>query len=100
MQKIKMILTCFALSVVTTLVILVVNFVQLLFNLYESGVYTTYFGFIVVEIIEDLSGFGFEVRFNSEQLQPIWLTILLIFVFYYLCGFVYFRYKNKGSSKV
>lgn len=99
MQKIKMTLTCFVLSVLATLIILVVNSVQLLFNLYDSGIYTTYFCAIIVEIIEDYAHSGFRVRFNNEQLHPIWLTTLFIFVFYYLCGFLYFRYKNKELLK-
>lgn len=91
MQKIKMIIACFVLSVITTVFILAISFIQLLFNLYDPGIYTTYFESIIIEITEELADFGFIVRFNNEQLLPIWLTILFIFASYYLCGFLYFR---------
>ena len=93
---------CLFLSVLTTSIILVISFVRLLFSLDDvPGVYTTYFGAIMIEIIDDSPDWevGFIARINFEQMYSVWLTIILVFIVFYGCGWIYTKYKDRQALK-
>lgn len=100
MRKIKIIFSCLVASILSTLTILVINFIHLLFTSEEIGYYTTYFGSIFLEINENSPDWDLYMQFglNYDRLQPIWLTILILGIFYYLMSIIYLNIKHKRKS--
>ncbi|SEO01354.1 hypothetical protein SAMN04488134_103119 [Amphibacillus marinus] len=97
MRKVRLIFNCLVASVLTTLTILVISFIVLLFSNEHVGYYTTYFGAVTLEISEDSPEWDLYMQFGLDinQLHPIWITILLISIFYYVISVSYISIKHK-----
>ncbi|WP_017472493.1 hypothetical protein [Amphibacillus jilinensis] len=100
MRKIKLIFSCLVASVLTTLTILVISFIHLLFSSEHIGYDTTYFGAIFLDINENSPDWDLYMQFglNYNRLQPVWLTILLVGILYYMLSIIYLNIKRKQVS--
>lgn len=100
MQKIKLIFNCIIASTLTTLTIMVFSFLHLLFTHDQPGRHTTYFGTIILNISENSPDWDLYMQFglNFNRLQPIWMTILLIGIIYYVISILYINVQNKRQA--
>lgn len=101
MEKIRLILMSFFASLITTLFILAISFVRLLFSNRDPGFYTTYFESIFIQIVDTYPEPYIHLDFglNVGYLTAIWLTFLICGLFYFLIGFVYLILKKRKLVK-
>ncbi|MCL1991284.1 MAG: hypothetical protein FWG67_10395 [Defluviitaleaceae bacterium] len=100
MKNLNRIVKSFVLSVVTTILILVVIALYFFSTVTEEvASFTTYFGALNVNVLIDEPPFVFSVDFSlSDQPTAIWLTVIIIFICYYLGNVLYANYKQRKAQ--
>jgi hypothetical protein len=100
MKKLKTVMTCILISFFSTLVILVINLLNLLFSHSQVGYYTSYFGLLILEISDNNSEWDLYMQFglNFERLYVFFFTILLVTLFYYILSMIFMKLKKEKGQ--
>lgn len=97
-DSIKRIVNCILGSLVTTMIILVLSFLFMVFSSGEDGMRTTFFGalyFNPVTNSEGVLGIHFGI---TENYMPILLAFIIVFIFYFCVSTSYkvlVNYRKK-----
>jgi hypothetical protein len=96
MNKAKLIINAMLGAIMTTLVILTISFIIMLFGSGEEGMRTTYFNTLFFQSETEKDG-TLDINFGlTKGYLPIFITIIILFLFYIMItGF----YKTLNTRK-
>ncbi len=96
--KIKRIINCLLGSIITTLVILTISFLSMMFSSGEDGMRKTFFDTLFFESTTKTDG-SVGIHFGlTEYYLPIIYTLIIFLAFYYVFSIIYEflkAYRNK-----
>lgn len=87
-------------AVISTVIILVISLIELMFTHNEVGYTTSFFNSVFVNVEENTDGWDLYTTLgvNTDNLTPIILTILFFWFFYLILTMVYIDRKKKREN--
>lgn len=100
MKELKKIIRCLVTSFISSLIILVISLLNLLFSHSQIGYYTSYFGLLIFEISDNNPDWDLYMQFglNFERLYVLFFTFLLIALLYCILSMIYKKLKKEKGQ--
>lgn len=100
MKKVNIIIGTLVSAVISTLIIVVFSLMKLMFTSDEVGYTTSFFNSLFVKVEENTEGWDLytSLGVNTENLTPIILTIIFLWLFYLILTKIYIDRKNKVEN--
>lgn len=100
MKKVNIIIGTLVPAVISTVIILVISLIKLMFTHDEVGYTTSFFNSLFVKVDENTDGWDLYTTLgvNTDNLTPIILTIIFFWFFYLILTKVYLDRKKKREN--